>query len=222
MASKNIISDEALDTALNQRTLAEVSLRQAEILYKQGFVRSPIHGLVNDLFVDPGEYVQEGQKVAEVVNVDRIRLVANIPEMDVRFLNVGEEVQVRIDALPEATRTGRIEFISFKADHSTRTFQVKILVDNEGHHIRPGMMGRVRFIKRTLKEAITVPLTAILDKNGERMVFVEKEGFARARRVHIGVIENDRAQIVSGLRVGENLIVSGQEHVEDGVKVSIR
>jgi len=74
-------------------------------------------------------------------------------------------------------------------------------------------------VRRSVPEAIAVPLFAIVDKGGERIVFVEKDGVAESRVISIGVIEEDRAQITSGLNIGDHLIVRGQTEVEDGLKV---
>jgi len=67
-----------------------------------------------------------------------------------------------------------------------------------------------------------VPLFAIVDKGGERVVFIEKDGIAESRAISIGVIEGDRVQITRGLEVGDHLIVKGHTEVEDGMKVTAK
>ena len=84
------------------------------------------------------------------------------------------------------------------------------------------MIGRVAFVRRTIPDAVTVPLFAIVDKGGERMVCIEKDGIAESRTISIGVIEGDRVQITSGLEVGDHLIVKGHTEVEDGMKVTVK
>jgi membrane fusion protein (multidrug efflux system) len=66
------------------------------------------------------------------------------------------------------------------------------------------------------------PLFALVDKGGERLLFIEKDGVAQSRTVSIGVIEGDRVQITSGLNAGDHLIVKGHTEVEDGMKVSVQ
>ena len=84
------------------------------------------------------------------------------------------------------------------------------------------MIARANFVRRSLADIVTIPLFSIIDKGGERIVFVEKDGVAEARTVTLGVIERDRVQILDGLKVGDNLIVAGQREVEDGMKVNVR
>ena len=111
--------------------------------------------------------------------------------------------------------------MSFKADPTTRTFKVRLVVDNSDCKIRPGMIARVALIRRLIENAVTAPLFSIIDKGGERIVFVEENGVAHARIVSIGVIESDTVQITDGLKPGENLIVKNQHEVEEGMKVTV-
>jgi len=84
------------------------------------------------------------------------------------------------------------------------------------------MIARVAFLRRTIPDALIAPLFAIVDKGGERLLFLEKDGVAHARTVSIGVIEGDRVQITKGLNPGDHLIVTGQTEVEEGMKVQAR
>ncbi|MBW1802210.1 MAG: efflux transporter periplasmic adaptor subunit, partial [Deltaproteobacteria bacterium] len=98
----------------------------------------------------------------------------------------------------------------------------RVLIKNPDHDIRPGMIVRVAFLRRVIPDALVAPLFAIVDKGGERLLFVEKDGVAHARTVSIGVIEGDRVQITKGLDPGDHLIVTGQTEVEEGMKVQSR
>lgn len=222
LADRNIINQEALDHAETDRSVAEGNLKQARVEYERAFVRSPIRGRVNRLYVDEGEFVNRGEALVDLVNVDRIEIKLNVPEMDVRFFRRGQEARVRVDALPEAAWTGVVDFVAYKAHPATRTFEVKVRVDNPESRIRPGMISRVALVRRTIPDAVMAPLFSLVDKGGERLIFVEEEGVARARTVEIGVITGDRVQILQGLEPGERLIVKGQTEVEEGTKVRIQ
>lgn len=219
---RGVLPQEELDRALTKQILAEGRLREARIHYEQGFVRSPIDGLVNKLYVDPGEFAGKGAPVADLVNIDRIRINVNAPELDVRFLKVGQKARVTVDAFPGRQWLGRVDFLAFKADPATRTFKVRVVVDNPDRRIRPGMIARATFLRRVIPNALAAPLFAILDKGGERIIFVEKNGVARARTISIGIIDNDQVQITKGLEPGDRLIVVGQTEVEDGMKVKVQ
>jgi len=222
LSERKVIAREELDRSLNERTLALSNLRRAKVEYERGFLHSPINGLVNYLHVDVGEFVDRGEPVADLLNVDKIKINVNVPELDVRYLRVGQQAMVTVDAFPGRRLTGTIDFVPYKADPATKTFQVRVLIDNPRRKIRPGMIARVAFLRRIIPDALVIPLFALVDKGGERIVFVEKDGIAYARTVSIGVIEGDRIQITQGLEAGDQVIVSGQTEVEEGMQVQVQ
>ncbi|MBT3258600.1 MAG: efflux RND transporter periplasmic adaptor subunit, partial [Deltaproteobacteria bacterium] len=150
------------------------------------------------------------------------KIHVNVPELDVRYLKKGQDAVVTIDAFPDLRLKGKVDFVSYKADPATKTFWVRVLIDNPKHEIRPGMIARVAFLRRMIPDALSAPLFAIMDKGGERLLFVEEKGIAHARTISIGVIEGDRVQITKGLQPGDRLIVTGQRDVEEGMKVQVQ
>ena len=219
---RKIIAKEELDQSATQRTLAATDYEQIKVKYNHGFPRSPITGIINHLYVDAGEFIDTGKPIADIVNVNRIKINVRVPELDIRFVLEGQKTPVRIDAFPERELHGKVDFVAFKADPATKTFLVRTLIDNPFGDIRPGMIARVAFVRRVITDALVAPLFALVDKGGERLVFIEKDGVAQSRTVSIGVIEGDRVQITSGLNAGDHLIVKGHTEVEDGIKVSVQ
>lgn len=220
--ARKVLAREALEEAETEVLVARANLREAEVNYRHGIVVTPVSGVVNRRFVDPGEYVGAGDPVADIVNVSQLELTFNVPEMDVRFLTKGQKAPVSVDAFPGRMWEGTIDFVAWKADESTRTFPVRVVIDNADGTVRPGMIARARFLRRALEDIVAIPLFTVLDKGGERLVFVEKDGVAEARQVTLGVIDGDRIQVLKGLSFGENLIVAGHREVEEGTKVNVR
>jgi len=219
---RKIITREELDRSLTEQILAKGNLRQAKIEYERGFLRSPVSGIVNHFFVDEGEFIDRGKPVVDLVNVDRIKINVNVHELDVRHILAGHRATVKIDAYPDRVLSGIVDFVAYKADPATKTFLVRVMIQNPNHEIRPGMIARVAFLRRIIPEALVAPLFAIVDKGGERLLFVEKDGVAQAHTVSFGIIQGDQVKITSGLNAGDHLIVTGQTKVEEGMKVQVR
>jgi len=217
-----IIAKEELDQSETQLKLAAADLEQIKVRYNHGFPKSPVTGIVNQLYLEVGEYAEAGKPIANIVNIDRIKINVQVPELDVRYIAKGQTTPIRIDAFAEHMFTGIVDFVAFKADPATKTFLVRSIIENPAHDIRPGMIGRAAFVRRTVPDALTAPLFAIVDKGGERIVFIEKNGVAQSRIISIGVIEGDRVQITRGLNVGDHLIVRGHTEVEDGMRVLVK
>jgi len=219
---RKIIAKEELDQSATQRKLAATDLEQIKVKHSHGFPRSPISGIINHRYVDAGEFIDTGKPIVDIVNIDRIKINVRVPELDIRFVLEGQKTPVKIDAFPERALGGKVEFVAFKADPATKTFLVRSLIENPFGDIRPGMIARVAFVRRVIAEALLVPLFSLVDKGGERLVFIEEDGLAQSRTVSIGVIDGDRVQISSGLSPGDRLIVKGHTEVEDGMKVSVQ
>jgi len=83
---RSIINQEELDKSQTERTLAQANFRQMQIEYERGFLKAPLTGMVNQLFVDEGEFVDKGKPFVDLVNVDKIKINVNVPELDVRYL----------------------------------------------------------------------------------------------------------------------------------------
>lgn len=219
---KRLIAKEELDRSRTERSVAKGDLQIAQVYYDRGFIRSPCGGVVNHLFVDQGEFVGRGDPLADIVNVEKIKVNVDVPEMDVRFLKKGQDAGVRIDAFPEKLIRGKVDFVAYKADPATKTFHVKVIIPNEGQDIRPGMIARAIFLRRVITDALTAPLFALVDKSGERLLYVVEDGVVRARTVSIGVIEGDRVQITEGLQPDDRVIIKGQNDVEEGMRVEVK
>lgn len=219
---KGIATASELDQAASARTQTAKAARAIEAQYQEGFVHAPIGGVVNRVYMDAGEFVGMGTPLMDIEDISRIKVEVSVPESDVRYLSKGQKALLRFDAYPERHETGEIEFISYTADPATMTFRTLVAIGNEKGDIRAGMVARVALLKREIEEAISVPLSAVVDKSGERLVFVVENGVAHARPIEVGIIEMARVQVLSGLELGDQLIVTGQNGLEEGERVRVQ
>ena len=217
--ARGIISKEELEQARTERTVNQGILKQVETRYDQCFLRAPFEGFVNHLYLDAGEFAGQGAALVGLVNIDRVDVWLAVPEMDVQYLQIGDSTRIHVDALSDLDFEGKIDFIALKADPTTRTFRVRIRVNNQANEIRPGMIARIELVRRLVPDALAVPLFSLVNKGGERVAFVEKDGVAEGRRVSLGFIDGPQVQVTAGLNPGDHLIVTGQTEVEDGMKV---
>ncbi len=222
LARQNFVSPQELDQARRAFEVAEAELRRSRVALEKSTVRSPISGILDRLFVDRGEYVNEGTAVAALVQIERLKVNVEVPEKDVAFLRTGDTVRVVTapatgrDALE---RQGEVLHISYRADPATRTYLARVAVENPQGDLRPGMIVRVALVRRELPAVIAVPLFSVVERNGARVVFVEEEGVARLRPVGFGPVIGDRVVIAEGLAAGERLITEGQQFLTDGAAV---
>ena len=183
-------------------------------------VRAPIAGVVNHVFIETGQVLGLNQEVAEILQIDPIKVTVGIPETDMPAVRELTEFAVTISALEGRTVTGRKHFLSRTADPLARLYDLEILLDNPQARILPDMFVRVDVVKRTVDQALVLPLY-VITSNGVHTVMVVEDGRARPREVTLGIVEGFNAEITSGLQAGDAVIVVGQKQVADGQKVNV-
>jgi len=157
-----------------------------------------------------------------LVQIDRVKIIVGLPEMEIGNFVDGGDVVLRFDAFSERLFEGSVFHIATSAEFSTRTFRTEIAVDNSDGLIRPGMVARIRFIRKVYPDAITIPLFSVLSREGTHSVILEEEGVAREVVIDVGFMQGDSIHVSSGLANGDRLIVSGHRELRDGQKVKVR
>jgi membrane fusion protein (multidrug efflux system) len=210
-------AERSLATSRAQLTGANERLERATIV-------APASGVLDSLPVEVGEYVQPGDRVARIVQVDPVKAVAHVSQRDAHYLKIGEEVEVAVDPLNGRRFRGPITYISELANPATLTAVVEITLANPAdatgqRPLRSGQSAKVFMTRQTLKDVVLVPLSAVIPLEEGHVVYVVVDGRAEPREVALGVIKGARVQILSGLAGGDQLIVSGQHYVGPGQRV---
>lgn len=224
LVAENLVSRQEYDNSVTAYEAARQQLELARIALQKSNVTAPVAGVLDARLAERGEYLKAGDPVAVVVQVDRLKALIDVPEKDVRYFHPGEVVRViqaQIDTGEEVSRTGTLIHLAYKADAMTRTYRGKIEVDNRDRQLRPGMIVRIEALRREIKDAIAIPLYAVVDLDGRKVVFVEVQGKAQLRPVKIDRVIGDLAVILDGLTVNDRLIVKGQQLLADGATVKV-
>ena len=111
--------------------------------------------------------------------------------------------------------------VSYQADEKTRTYLTKVEIDNSTGMLRSGMIVRARFVRRIIEGAIAVPLYAVIDRKGEKSLFVVENGMAVERKVRLGPVIGGKVVIFGGVQADEQLVVKGQQLLYDGSPVTV-
>ncbi len=200
---------------------AKAALDAAQVDLNHGALASPIDGVVDRLPLDVGEHVGEGETVMKIVDISRVKVVLDVPEKDILHFNAGESVEVRFSNGESHTFQGTIDFVALTADPATRTYPVKIVIDNGERLLRPGMIVRAVVPRRQIDEAIAIPFFTIVDRSGEKVVFVVEDGQAKQRKIKMGFYQGGQIEIEEGLALGDQLVVVGQRNLIDGESVEV-
>jgi RND family efflux transporter MFP subunit len=200
---------------------AEADLVAARRRYRDTAIKAPISGVVTSRLVELGELVQPGMKVANMVDLSRVRFKSSVPEKQVSLLSEGMPVQVTTDVWPGHVFHATVSTISAKSspDH---TYQVELLMDNpKDTPFRAGMFAHMAFVSGSEREALLVPRRALVGSIRSPEVFVVNRGQAHLRKLVVGSAFQSGLEVTGGLAPGDSVVVSGQNELVDGMPVRV-
>lgn len=184
-------------------------------------LRSPVSGVVTARNYDKGDMYAMSQPIFTVQQIVPVKLLVPVSESDYTKVKKGDKVSVSADALPGQEFDGQIVRIHPTMDAATHTFNVEVRVRNDRRELRPGMFARAT-INYGSVENITVPDACIVKQQGSgvRSVYVMNEdGTVSGKVVTLGRHFDNKFEILSGLEVGELVVVKGQTALKTGDKV---
>ena len=182
------------------------------------YIRAPFSGWVQRRTVSLGEHVGEGMPLYELIATDPIKLRAPIPERFVPMAKLGLHLDLTIDARPDKVFHGQVTRIAPALDDTSRTLLVEAEVPNPDGFLKPGYFAHVT-IDLGHDRALFIPNSAILRYAGVARVFIFKDGAVRSREVITGTMEGDNIEIISGLKPGEQVVISDVDRLADGTAV---
>ena len=220
------VPDSELDQAEADLAATRAAAEAAKARLDRAKIVAPISGVLDQIPVEKGEYVQPGMTVARIVEVKVVKVVVQIPERDVQYMRAGSAADVLTSVRGrKVSLAGTVTYISELADPQTRSTRLEITVDNRDRLLHSGQIVRARLTRRILEDVIMIPLAAVIPLENSKAVYVinaETKGgeTAERREVRLGLIKGRKVQVLSGLSAGDRLIVAGHRFVADGHTVN--
>ncbi|HEU5040674.1 MAG TPA: efflux RND transporter periplasmic adaptor subunit [Gemmatimonadales bacterium] len=172
-------------------------------------LRSPVSGVVVEKLVQQGQRIMAGEPILRIADLSTVWVEGEVFERDLASVRVGQSATVDLQALPGATRRGRIAYVYPTLDPATRTARVRVALSNPGLELKPGMYATLRFTP-VADTALTVPRSAVLVTGERALAFVKRpDGAFEPRSVVLGRTTEDRLEILSGLAAGDSVVASG-------------
>jgi RND family efflux transporter MFP subunit len=226
----NVATEKELNDAVTEEqvALATVTVRTAEIAEKKAAVArldllltkaqivSPIDGVVARRYIEVGQWVKQGDPIADVVQLDPLFVRVNVPEALMPRIKVGDSATVTVDALGGQSFTGKIEQIIPFPDPSSRTFPVKILLPNAGHMIWPVFFARATITSQSQQGGFRVPRDAVVTGGNQHRVVVARGGKAVVVPVAMGAGAGGKVSVTGELTEADVVITRGNEMLRGG------
>lgn len=220
LKAEDLVSEQRLDEVQSNMLSSRAGLEIANANVSKSTIVATYGGVVGTRYVERGEYVSPGTPLFHLIDYRTIIVEAQVPETQVAQLKKGANVSVEIGALKRSFE-GTVDAIVPAADNVSKTFRVRVKIDNKDMQILVGMSAKVRIDTQKLENVVVARHSSIIEEKNGRSVFVAEDGKAQKRQVRLGAMEGDRVVIQDGVKFGEKLIVVGQRELSDGQPIQV-
>ncbi len=216
--------------------VAKANLESAEVAVENTVVRAPFDGTVLTKDADVGEIVapmaggvNSRGAVVTIADMSSLQVETDVSESNIEKVRTGQECQITLDAYPDVHYDGYVAKIVPTADRGKATVMVKVAFKKYDSNVLPEMSAKVLFLKTERTNGagdnsgkLVVPSTAVVTRDGQKVVFKIKDNKAVETSVDLGQIVGDNIEVKSGLADGDQIIESPGDQIKDGVKVAVK
>lgn len=219
LAGRNFISGQAKDEARNNLEIAASALALAEAKLRKTELKAPFSGIIGLRVVSVGDYVREGADLVNLQAIDPLKVDFRVPENFLKQVQVGQSVEVTLDALPGKTYEGKVFALDPLVDTAGRAIVIRAQVRNQDTAMRPGMFARVTLITSQDRNALVLPEEALVPQGSEQFVYRIENAKAVRVKVETGQRRDGKVEVLSGLDKGDLVVTAGQIKLRDGTLV---
>ena len=198
---------------------AQIESHQYDI--EKSEIKAPFSGYITEEFTEVGEWVQKGGPVVELIDTETVEIRIDMPERYVSRIKKNGIVTVNFDAVPDTSVEGEITSLVPQADSESRTFPVKVTLDNTEGVVKSGMVARVSFPVGEPTNLTLVPKDAVVSQNNATFVYVVVDGAVQPIPVTTGIAYQDMIEVIGPLQVGQQVVIRGNERLMPNQPVQI-
>ncbi len=216
----------ALSAAQQELEVAQANQKQVSALSDYTRITAPFAGVITNRYADTGALVAAGTStstqaiaVVRIAQISVLRLVLPIPESIAGQIHLGDPVKVRVQALNEDIE-GKVSRFADSLDVETRTMETEIDCQNRDGRLLPGMYTDTQLLLHEKKNALTVPLQAVVRSGDDATVLaVNAQDILEERHVKLGLEDNSRIEVLSGLSDGDRVVIGNRSQFRSGQKI---
>jgi membrane fusion protein (multidrug efflux system) len=216
---RSLVSARERDEAVAKMDVDKATVSLAEAHLAKTHITAPFAGVVGLRAVSPGDYINPGQALAPLEQISTLKVDFRLSEAALSAIRVGQVLDLEVDAYPGTAFPGKVYAIDPRLAEDTRSVGVRARVPNDKGKLRPGLFARVKLVIATHANAVMVPEQAIIPQADKLFVYLIEDGKAAMKPVAIGLRQNGRAEITSGVKPGDTVITAGVQKIGPGAPV---
>lgn len=220
-----LLSSKAISKSLVEQQEAKTKAIEAQLVSANGklndlIIRAPFAGVLGFREVSKGAYIDAGDIITSLDDLNSIKVDFHLPERLLTHIHVGQQVTAFNSAYQDNEFIGKITALDSRIDSSTRNIKVRASINNKASKLRPGMLLNISVLLQ-VENILQLPESSIIPIENNHYVFVVKEDKAVRKAIKIGRRHPGVVEVISGLVVGEKVVVEGALKLRDGSAVSI-
>lgn len=217
----NGISQQEVDVTQNQVNTLQADIAYTQALMEKTEIRAPFDGIIGLKNVSEGAMITPTVVIANLQQINPLKIDFSVPEKYRLVLGKGDELSFTV-AGEQQKYKGSVYALDPKIDLATRTVQLRAVVPNPANKLYPGMFAKVSLELKQIPDAIMIPTQAVIPTTRDKKVIVSKNGLAQFVTVETGTREEDKIQVLSGLNIGDTIVVSGimQVRPQSAIKIT--
>ncbi len=225
---RGLINRTAVDKAEKTYEEAKLELERSRRTQERNRLITPISGVILGLarsqdgqLLANGQLVSPGQIVVQVAPLHPLVADVELIGRDIALVSVGLEARARYHAWPREKFPGKVLRLAPTVDQRTRALRAEVEVDNHKQRLRPGMFVEVTLIGERRENVPVVPRSAVTDRGGRPVVFVLRQQYVAQEAVELGLGDDERVEVRTGVAQGDLVVVSGLETLTDKMPVRV-
>lgn len=220
LQGRGFVSRQALDEAASNLKIQQAATALAQARFDKMILKAPFAGVIGLRNVSVGDYVGQGQDLVPLEAIDPLKVDFRVPEMYFNKIQVGQALSIRLDALPGAERQGEVYAVSPVIDAGGRSILLRATVPNPDSLLRPGMFARVQLLFGA-DDVLAVPEAALAPSGQAQYVYTVRDGRAHRTEVTLGERRNGQVEILTGVALGDEVVIAGFQRLTDGAPVKV-
>lgn len=201
------------EAGLARTVQLDAQINSQEYDLSRSVIKAPFDGFIVSEKSEVGQWITEGGPVAEMIDISVAKIKADIPERHISNINPGDEVDIKVDSLPDFEIKGEVNSIVPQANNEARTFPVEVKIDNNDFKLKSGMVARLSFSIGGSTTTKLVPKDAIVDRNNATLLFVVTDGVVNPVPVTTGQAYKNLIEVKGPIEKGQLVVTRGNERL---------
>jgi membrane fusion protein, multidrug efflux system len=221
LLARKLIAATTQDQAESDFAVRRAEVNLARVVVDKSEIRAPFDGVITRRWIKKGQLLEAHDAVFDIADFANLRAELRVPERDAVAIAAGQPVDFTVDALGSRHFEAKVERVSPIVDRDSGTVKITVQVDNRDHSLRPGLFTRMDIAFLHIANAVLMPKAAVLGSGGAEIAYVIENGKAHRQPIRTGYDSGSRVQVIEGLSVGAEVVITGHASLNEGALVEV-